>query len=179
MALREVVHWFVGACLLSILLRTWLLMGLVVPVIVAGDSMQPTLARDKRILVDRTAYFWQTPRRGDVVVFRCPERATELCVKRVFGLPGEHMTVVDGQIRANGMPTAIGNAARIDVRYRDRVAYERRVGVGAPEPIIWKVNEREYFVVGDHAEVSHDSRDWPQGPGLPERLVVGRVVGVR
>ncbi len=56
----------------------------------------------ERLAVDRTAFAWRVPRRWEAVVFRCPESAHDLCVKRVVGLPGESITLDDGDVLANG-----------------------------------------------------------------------------
>jgi signal peptidase I len=58
--------------------------------------------RGERLAVDRTALAWRAPRRWEVVVFHCPECASDLCVKRVVGLPGETITLDDGDVLVNG-----------------------------------------------------------------------------
>ncbi len=131
-----------------LVLRTWLMLGLVAPVHVAGDSMAGTLlgphhvftcqtcghhfpvsaermrtdrmavcplcrqttgptdetnlSSGQHLLIDRTAFQFRRPRRWEVVVFRCPERAADLCVKRVVGLPGEQVEIRDGDIYVDG-----------------------------------------------------------------------------
>ena len=179
MPLRELVHWFVGACVLAIVVRTWLVMGFVVPVTVAGDSMAPTLVRSQRVLVDRTAYLRQEPRRGEVIVFRCPRHADQLCIKRIAGLPGELIAIDAGRLFANGTPLSLVDPGDFAIRFQDRVTYEQRTGAIAQETIPWELAASEYFVVGDNRETSNDSRNWPHGPGLPRRLIVGRPMGVR
>ena len=131
-------------------MHTWLVMGLVVPVTVAGSSMAPTLegprrmfrcdacqfdfpvgldqlidddravcprcgqstaiwrgdadVRGDRLLVDRTAFVFRQPQRWEVVVFRSPTDANQLFVKRIVGLPGETVSIRDGNVWINGKP---------------------------------------------------------------------------
>jgi signal peptidase I len=60
------------------------------------------LSRGHRILVDRSAYQWRTPRRWETVVLRSPEDPEQLCVKRVVGLPGETVDIADGDVAIDG-----------------------------------------------------------------------------
>jgi signal peptidase I len=54
------------------------------------------------LLVDRARFHFLPPRRWDAVVFRCPTNASHLCLKRVVGLPTERISLVDGDVYANG-----------------------------------------------------------------------------
>jgi signal peptidase I len=144
---RELIHSIVGLAVLGILVHTWLLQGLVVPVVVTSGSMAPhllgphrqwvcltcghTLECDReslsdavglncphcgtaceisngvdrpgdRVLVDRSAFLWRSPRRWEPVVFRSPEDPGALCVKRVAGLPGESVQLRGGDVFVNG-----------------------------------------------------------------------------
>ena len=58
--------------------------------------------RGERLAIDRTAFVARRPRRWELVVFRCPERGGELCVKRVVGLPGELVGLAGGDVFVNG-----------------------------------------------------------------------------
>lgn len=175
--LREVIHWAVGGVVLALLVRTWMVLGLVVPVTVAGKSMEPTLQSGDRVLVDRTAYHWRPPARGDVVVFRCPGQADTLCVKRLLGLPGETIALGDDGLWADGERVLTGGEIRL--RHEDWAAFRAQTDRPPDAPVRWLLGPEEYFVVGDNRPDSDDSRDWWQAPGLPARLLVGRALGVR
>jgi len=147
-ALRRLVRWAVGCGVLVLLVDTWLVEGLLAPVIVASGSMAPALlgphrqwqcagcqrtfvcgleslpaagvpavcpncgaendvaagfdGRGDRVLIDRSAFCWRAPRRWEPVVFRCPDDARTLCVKRVVGLPGESVQIQAGEILVGG-----------------------------------------------------------------------------
>jgi signal peptidase I len=95
-----------GTVLLALLLRTWLVMGLVEPITVAGSSMAPTLDSGDRLWIDRTTFERRRPRRGEVVVLRNPHDGLQMCVKRVVGLPGETVEIVAGDVWVDGQPRA-------------------------------------------------------------------------
>lgn len=58
--------------------------------------------RGRRLWVDRTRYARRPPERFEIVVFRCPEQASQLCVKRIIGLPGEKISFGHGDLYVDG-----------------------------------------------------------------------------
>jgi signal peptidase I len=209
--LRSILQLVVGVFVAGIVMHTWLVMGLVVPITVAGSSMAPTLEgphrtfrcdacqfdfsvgldqlldderancprcgqctgdrcdgldhRGDRLLVDRTAFAFRLPRRWEVVVFRSPADAGQLFVKRVVGLPGETVTLGDDGIWINGQAVSMPAVGSYKIRIGDRD--QCRLG------------PTEYFVLGDNATISDDSRSWPAGPGVDVKLLIGKPLGVR
>ena len=71
---------------------------------VSGDSMQPGLAHGDRMLVDRLAFSSTPPSRGDVIVLLDPGQPGVHCVKRVIGLPGEHVSISEGVVLIDDRP---------------------------------------------------------------------------
>src|SRR5512135_1063899 len=70
---------------------------------VESISMQPTLFAGNYVLVNKLAYRWGSPSRGDVIVFRYPPDPTQVpYMKRIIGLPGDHIVIADGRISING-----------------------------------------------------------------------------
>jgi signal peptidase I len=134
-----------------------------------SDQVMAVDVRGDRLLVDRTAFALRGPRRWEVVVFRSPIDESELCVKRIVGLPGEKVALAGGSVLINGRPIAAPHGLEYDVRYGDRA--KLRAG--------WELGPGEYFVLGDNAEVSVDGRNWPSGPALDAKLLVGKPLGVR
>lgn len=149
---------------LVLLTNTFVAMGWMRPVVVAGDSMAPTLAAGQRVLVRR----WRAPQRWDVVVLQSPTGEDELLVKRVVGLPGERVTLLAGGVWANGRRVLPGNLSPAGGVYYG--------AFGSPE---WALGRDEWFVVGDNQNVSIDSRNWAAPAGVPSRLVLGVVAGRR
>ncbi|MBZ4422559.1 signal peptidase I [Myxococcus sp. RHSTA-1-4] len=153
---------------------------------VPSGSMEPTLAVKDHILVDKRAYglrvplteTWLTerePTRGDVVVFAHP-RTGETMVKRLVGLPGDTVALVQGRLWLNGAPVAQTLAQGV----------RREALPGAPHPLApeedqgpdfgpLQVPAGEYLMLGDHRGNSADSRMW----GLvPRAKLLGRALAV-
>jgi signal peptidase I len=125
---------------------------------VHGQSMEPTLHSDQRLVVEKLSYnSWlhlRSPQRGDVVVLRI-NGTDELLIKRVIGLPGDQVEIRDGQVFVNHQ--------MLDEPY---VVFPADGDYG---PI--DVPPLHLFVLGDNRNFSNDSRTF--GP-VPMRNVVGR-----
>jgi signal peptidase I len=115
---------------------------------VDGSSMLPSLQPGQLFVINRLAYpgWGISPRRGDVIVFRRRIPGNDaFLVKRVIGVPGDEVQVVDGTVFVNG--------ARLDepyVRAPDDYTYPID---GGPA----RVPEAAYFVLGDNRPISVDS----------------------
>lgn len=152
---RHVLRNVVGLATLVLAVQTFVAIGWLRPVVVAGDSMEPALVGGQRVLVRR----WPTPQRWDKVVLRSPEDPRRLIVKRIVGLPGEHVAFRSGAVWADG-------------RLRNQPEGQS-VYYGAPGTPTWEVGAGEWLVAGDNQPVSIDSRNWGHAPGVPARLIVG------
>jgi signal peptidase I len=166
---RTAVEWLIGVGIFALVMHTWFVMGLVMPVTVSGHSMAPTLDEPQRMLVDRTAFAFRAPRRWEIVGFRCPHDAREFCVKRVAGLPGERVALVEGLVTIDGAAVAMPPGLRFDRRYEDTA--DPQTG--------WQLGPYEYFVLGDNGPISDDSRNWRPSAGLNAKMLLGKPLGVR
>lgn len=138
--------------LISFVVFRWVLL----PVRAEGISMEPTYRSGSFRLVNRLAYSTSPPDRGDIVAIRLAGTRV-VYVKRVIGLPGERLAILDGQVTIDGVP--------LDepyVRSRHPWSY--------PEVVI---GPDEYFVVGDNRGMN--LRDHALGRVDASRIV-GRVV---
>ena len=123
---------------------------------VDGFSMRPTLQDGEYILVNKLAYKFSAPMRGDIVVFVFPVNPEEDLIKRIIGVPGDTITIQDGVLSVNGV--------MVDEPYIDAPpAYNGT----------WQVSEGELFVLGDNRNDSRDSHQWGL---LPIENVIGRAV---
>ena len=113
--------------------------------VVEGESMSPYLKHGHYLLVDRLAYRLIPPLRGEVVVLRDPGQPGVDCVKRIVGLPGEHIQMDQERVLVNGQHLT-----------------ESYVGKNAtpetPSPSQWALDDHEYLVLGDNRKDSRDSR---------------------
>ena len=109
---------------------------------VEGQSMEPNLHNDQRLIVEKISYRFHEPQRGDIVVLRRPHRSSEPLIKRIVGLPGDTLEVKDGRVYMNGEP--------LDEPYLNQATW------GNMPPRL--VPEEHVFVLGDNRRASNDSR---------------------
>ncbi|MFA6278489.1 MAG: signal peptidase I [Candidatus Paceibacterota bacterium] len=131
------------------------------PFVVDGESMHPTFENLDYLIVDEFLYIFQTPARGDVVVFRYPDNPSIFYIKRVIGLPGETVSINRGAvtiIKADGSELTLAEPYIVN----EDATYTKNTSL----------NSGEYFVMGDNRPNSSDSRIW--GP-LQRKNIIGRV----
>lgn len=112
---------------------------------VVGNSMSDQLKSGQRVLIDKMSYELRDVKRYDVIVYTSNlSGKDEYVIKRVIGLPGEEVQIVDNKIYINGI--------EIDDEY-----YDGSFESGSAAETI-KVDDDEYFVMGDNRNLSQDSR---------------------
>ncbi|HVB62738.1 MAG TPA: signal peptidase I [Ktedonobacteraceae bacterium] len=124
---------------------------------ISGPSMQPGLQNNEYVLVNKIAYIFHPPERGDIIVFHYPLDTTRDFIKRVIGLPGDTITVNSNTVWVDGV--------KLNEPY---VSAESN-----SEGQTWKVPQGDYFVMGDNRPISDDSRTWGF---VPQSDLVGKVV---
>ncbi|MBU6414672.1 signal peptidase I [Patescibacteria group bacterium] len=134
------------------------------PFIVKGASMEPNFEDTQYLIIDETSYYFRSPERGEVVVFRYPLNPSEFFIKRVIGLPGERVEIKNGKVM-------IYNASHPD-GFVLQEPYLPQGLLTSGDKII-RLSEQQYFVLGDNRERSSDSRVW--GP-VDRRFITGRVL---
>lgn len=127
---------------------------------VEGTSMLPGLQSNEYVLVNKIAYLFHAPERGDVVVFHYPLDTSKDFIKRVIGLPGDTITYDSTTVRVDGVS--------LNEPYISQPA-------NPPPPHPWVVPPNDYFVMGDNRPVSDDSRSWGY---VPANYIVGKAVMV-
>ena len=183
-----------GVLVTGLFIITFILQAFEIP----SSSMEDTLLIGDHVFVNREQFapatHWLGPllpyrdiRRGDIVVFLSPEEQGLFVVKRIMGLPGDHIHLRDGVVYRNGQkldePYALHKVANYDP-YRDNFP-------AVPPSEIYNVrNEKwarelpshlegddivvpadSYFAMGDNRDVSYDSRYWGF---IPRQNVIGR-----
>ncbi|EKD58738.1 MAG: hypothetical protein ACD_56C00060G0012 [uncultured bacterium] len=175
--LWEVVKVFFWALVIIVPIRVFLFQ----PFFVQGASMEANFHDGDYLIINELGYkktdvragelhlfnveTFKDLKRGDVVVFRYPKDPKQFFIKRVIGLPGEQVKVEGGRV-------TIFNNENPEGFVLDESAYlkDHLVTNGA---VTSSLNTKEYFVMGDNRQFSHDSRAW--GP-LPKDDVVGKVL---
>lgn len=130
------------------------------PVKVEGTSMLPQLENGERIFVNKFIYSFDSIHRGDIVVFWYPDNPSQSFIKRVIGLPGDTIKVVNGHVFINDRP--------YNEPYLSRDRTQQLYNFG-PE----KVKQYHYFVMGDNRDASNDSRAWGE---VPEKYIYGKAM---
>lgn len=111
---------------------------------VESVSMQPTLFAGNFVVINKLAYQFGEPERGDIVVFEYPpDPNQDPYIKRVIGLPGESIEIADGKVSINGISIQ-----------------EPYLISDTPQGGSWKVPDGALFVMGDNRKNSSDSRAW-------------------
>jgi len=160
--IAELPGLLLTALVIAVVIKTFLIQPFWIP----SESMLPTIEVNDRVMVNKLAYNWGEPQRGDVVVFRDPReeeveesipeavirsvleavgvrtRGRDDLIKRVIGLPGETVEVKDNQVVIDGDP--------LQEPYLDEVFMP-------DEPAI-TIGDDEVFVMGDNRNASFDSR---------------------
>ena len=127
-------------------------------------SMLPTLMDGDIILVSKLAYTFGKPHRGDIIVFRSPDKEEDL-VKRVVGLPGDVIEDNGSKLVVNGKIFDKDN-----IRHNFEASNRMQIS-NSDDGII--LGDDEYYVLGDNRDVSRDSRAF--GP-IEKELIKGQVL---
>lgn len=161
-----------GAILVAVLVRTFAFEQFWIP----SPSMAQTLVPNDRVLVNKLAYEVHDVHRGDVVVFERPANQTGTIkdlIKRVVGLPGERVSIMDGSVRIDGRALEepyvgdLQTTANVGCGLGDTKGIDTTAGLLIPEG--------EVLVLGDNRVDSQDGRCF--GP-IDEDLIVGRAFAV-
>lgn len=133
---------------ISVALAVILIVFIYQPVKVEGTSMMPGLTDQERIFVNKYEYRLgpNNIHRGDLVVFHYPKDPRESYIKRVVGLPGDMVQIVQGEVYVNSRK--LDEPYVLDA-YRDHDSMDPQL-----------VPADDYFVLGDHRNSSSDSRSW-------------------
>lgn len=111
---------------------------------VEGQSMEPNLHTNERIIIEKLSYRFHDPQRGDIVVIRPPQRSSVPLIKRVIGLPGDWVEIQGGAVYVNG--------ELLDEPYLDQQTLGMMPATLVPEESV--------FVLGDNRRASNDSRSF-------------------
>jgi len=126
---------------------------------VSGNSMMPTLNDGTVLVVNKFAYAFKQPERGDVIVYkRSNKEHSYFEIKRVIGLPGETIIIKNGTAYVNDIPQ------------KEVVNIIESTNGGLAEDGV-TLDDNEYFVLGDNREESEDSRFASSGNVLKNEII--------
>ena len=186
---REAADWAAQIVVLIFATST-----IAMPYIIPSASMEGTLMTGDHVIVDRLAYSphdgltshllpYQEVRRGDIIVFRYPLDIRQNFVKRVIGIPGDHLRLENGVVIRNGQRLVepyVQHIATFPDRYRDNFPAEPDLTVKPQALAMLRdhvrggeliVPEGQYFAMGDNRDNSSDSRYWGL---IPRENITGK-----
>jgi signal peptidase I len=126
---------------------------------IEGTSMQPGLQTNEYVFINKEAYLFHKPQRGDVIVFHFPRDTTQDFIKRVIGIPGDTIKTDRTHVWVDNVPL---NEPYVSASLN-------------PSAQTWKVPPNDYFVLGDNRPESSDSRDWDF---VPQDYIIGQAIVV-
>lgn len=154
--LKEILQIVLPAIFLAALIHLFLAQA----TIVRGQSMQPNLRPEERLIMEKLSYYFQAPRHNEIVVLDMPE-SRALIIKRVVGLPGETVEIHQGRLLVDGRAVVpmevVGQGLQAHTSGED----------GRPAPSFADFHadygpvtlaEDVFFVLGDNRDNSNDSR---------------------
>ena len=154
---KEIFEWvkiIVSAALIAFVLNTFIIANSEVP----SGSMENTIMTGDRVIGSRLSYRFEDPKRGDIAIFRFPDNEKIYYVKRIIGLPGETVDIVDGKVYINGSDEPLEEP------------YIREPMI--PEaPMHFEVPENSYFMMGDNRNYSMDARRWENTYVKREKII--------
>jgi signal peptidase I len=147
---REILGTLVLALIIFFLLQT-----AVQSFVIVYSSMEPSLKEGQRLLVNKAVYFFQEPKRGDIIVFRLPDNPKVDYIKRIIAIPGDTIEVKESVVYVNGSPLT-EPYVKAPPRYTT---------------LEQEIPEDNYFVLGDNRNNSLDSHnDWT----VPRQNIIGK-----
>lgn len=157
----EILSWIqillVASCI-AFVLNTFIIANSRVP----SGSMENTIMTNDRVIGSRLSYHFSDPERGDIVIFKYPDDPSIYYVKRIIGLPGDTIDIVDGAVYLNGSDTPL------DEPYlREPMLPE--------EPMHFEVPDNCYFMMGDNRNNSNDARYW-QNTYVERDAIIAKVL---
>lgn len=142
---EEILDWikliFI-ALTISLILNNFIIVTAQVPT----GSMENTVMTDDRIVAFRLSYLMEEPQRGDIIVFKYPDDESQRYLKRIIGLPGETVEIIDGNVYINEDTTPLSED------------YLKETPVESYGP--YNIPDDSYFMLGDNRNGSEDSRYW-------------------
>ncbi len=202
----ETLKTIIYAIIIALFIRTFFYEPFSIP----SASMVPTLLIGDYLFVSKFSFgysryslplglpllsgrlFFNAPQRGDVVVFKLPRDPSIDFIKRIVGLPGDKMQMVEGILQINGQPIKReriepyfyeeNNRTSTYVHYLETLPNGYRhdiIEIGDDGPLdntgVFTIPQGSYFMMGDNRDNSADSRDPDSGVGfVPAENLVGR-----
>ncbi|MCR5102274.1 MAG: signal peptidase I [Butyrivibrio sp.] len=144
--IKEILSW-VFYTIIAVFIASMLVIAFGMKTTVIGESMEPTIYNGQTVFINRVAYLVSSPKKDDVIAFLPNGNSnSHYYIKRVMGVPGDTIQIIDGILYINGEEQSI-----------DDTIYDKMEEAGIAENEI-KLTSGQYFVLGDNRNSSEDSR---------------------
>ena len=161
---KELVSW-----ILTIGITVVVMFGIKEYVIINANvptgSMENAIMPGDNVFGFRLAYLNDEPKRGDVIFFYFPDDETQKYVKRIIGLPGEKVTILDGKVYINDSEVPL------------KESYLKEKWTVKTGPYEFLVPEGCYFCMGDNRNASADAREW-NNPYVAKEKIIGKALWI-
>ena len=156
--IKEIIIWIL-LIVITISASYFITTNVFVKTSVSGTSMEPTLKEGQVVIVNKLEYYIKSPKRNDVIVYKQSNKEHSYFeIKRVIGLPGETVKIKNGIVYIN------------DEAMKEKVKTEAISNSGLAEEGV-KLDDNEYFVLGDNRNDSEDSRFASVGNILKNEII--------
>lgn len=155
--IRDYVFLFILAFALAFLMNRYVYANAEVPT----GSMIPVVQPGDRLIVNRLAYLFDDPKRGDIVMFAFPDDESDNYLKRIIGLPGEKLEIKDGLVYINDSDKPLDEPYLNDPPNGNYGPYN--------------IPEGCYFMLGDNRDISKDAREW-KNKFVKKEKIVGKAI---
>lgn len=154
---KALIRNYVAGCLTAVILGILFVVGFGYTITNVGVSMEDAIVHNQKILVNRTSYFFFSPKAGDVIVFKHGNNE-HMYIKRVVAVPGDTVQIIDGQLYVNSVLV--------------KGDFDKIADPGIAEEKLY-LGEDEYFVMGDNRNNSEDSRFQSIG-AISKNQIIGK-----
>jgi signal peptidase I len=130
---------------------------------IPSESMTPILQVNDRLIIEKISYYFHEPQRGDIVVFN-PTQALrsegfkDAFIKRVIGVPGDHVALEQGQVYVNGHQLSEAYVADSALTSVERACSQNPASAYLAQPVT--IPDGKFLVLGDNRNNSYDGRCW-------------------
>lgn len=142
---KEIVGWIIPI-ILGLAFAFFLAQYIIVNARIPTGSMMETIQPGDRLFGSRIAYWKEEPERFDIIIFSWPDDEEDTLIKRIIGLPGETVNIIDGKVYIDDSEVPLDDS------------FIREPMIGSFGPFV--VPQDSYFVLGDNRNNSKDSRFW-------------------
>jgi signal peptidase I len=128
--------------------------------VIQEQSMLPGIKPSQLVMVNKLAYVFGSPQRGDVIIFNYPYDTNQVFIKRIIGVPGDTLVITPNSVTVNDHQLNEGSYISQPVNRQVRQCH---------------LGREDYYVMGDNRPVSEDSRAWGV---LNKKYIIGKVTFV-